>query len=175
MLVLDVVKSENGGLRLRKEVLELCANAYGEDLEGYLDDIGTGTHVVAYLDHILVSHAMWVDRTLTVDEDRVLSAAYVELVATHPDYRKRGFATGVMRRLAGEILGYDIGALSPGETHLYAHLGWQLWEGPLFVETATGFVRSPEEESVMILQLPNTPKIDLKASLTAEWRAGEVW
>jgi hypothetical protein len=34
---------------------------------------------------------------------------------------------------------------------------------------------STPEEQIMILQLPQTPPLDLTLPLSAEWREGEVW
>jgi aminoglycoside 2'-N-acetyltransferase I len=99
----------------------------------------------------------------------------VEAVATDERYRKKGYASAVMKRLAEEIRDYDIGALSTGSCSLYARLGWQLWRGPLFIRTADGMIATPEEKGVMVLVLPKTLALDLDTPLSAEWREGELW
>lgn len=107
-------------------------------------------------------------------EGRPLRTAYVEMVATAPEYRRRGFATAVMKRLAKSIVDYELGALCPAEPDLYARLGWVFWRGPLFIRTSKGLLPTPDER-VMILRLPKTPPLDLDAPLSAEWRPGELW
>ena len=119
-------------------------------------------------------YRMWVDRTLYVEGREPLRSAYVELVATRKSDQGRRFATRLMERLALEIQGYDIGALSPAETTLYQRLGWERWHGALSVRTAAGVVPAPGEE-LMVLRLPGSPPVDLEAALAVDWRAGEVW
>jgi GNAT superfamily N-acetyltransferase len=159
----------------RRAVLELCKVAYDEDLTRYLADIGPGLHALARADGALVAHAMIVPRQLET-AGHVLTTAYVELVATHPDARRRGYGSAVLRALAGRMDAYDIGALSPSDARFYARLGWELWRGPLCVHTNDEVVQSPPDERVMVLRLPRTPtELDFKVPLSVEWRPGEVW
>jgi aminoglycoside 2'-N-acetyltransferase I len=122
----------------------------------------------------LISHALWITRRLQINAGPILRTAYVEAVATDEKFRGRGFATAIMQRLAEEIQDYEIGGLSPADTTLYARLGWEFWQGPLFTRAKDGLVPNPGE-AVMILRLPNTPDIDLYAPLSIEWQKGEVW
>ena len=159
----------------RAAILSLCKNAYGEDLTGYLKDIGPGIHLLGWDGPDLVSHLMWIERRLDPGNLPPLRAAYVELVATHPDHQRRGHATALMQQLAEAIDSYDLGALSPAETSLYERLGWERWQGPLLVKGPSGIETAPNE-AVMILRLPLTPSaLDLKASLAVSWRPGEIW
>jgi hypothetical protein len=80
-----------------------------------------------------------------------------------------------MKRLAMEIADYEIGALSPAETSLYSHLGWELWQGPLFHRKEGNWLPDPQDEVAMIMRLPKTPALDLTLPLSIEWREGEVW
>jgi aminoglycoside 2'-N-acetyltransferase I len=128
----------------------LCNRAYEEDL------------------------TMWVTRWLQAGDGPYLRTAYVEMVATEPSFQRFGFATEVMRRLANEISGFDLGGLCPAEPELYAKLGWVLWRGPLLIRTLEGVIPTPDER-VMILKLPNTPPLDFDLPLSAEWREGELW
>jgi Predicted acetyltransferase involved in intracellular survival and related acetyltransferases len=131
--------------------------------------------VLGRFDGHLVSHALWVTRYLQAGHGPLLRTAYVEAVATDPDYQRRGFATAVMQRLAAEVKDFELAALSPSDPAFYARLGWQLWRGPLFIRTEDGLLASPDEEQVMILRLPRTPLLDLDMPLSAEWRQGELW
>ena len=175
VLVLEVIDSKTLAATTLQEICALCTEAYHEDFSRAFELLGPGVHVIGSLDGQIVSHAMWVDRELQVGGRGRLHTAYVEAVATRLASQRRGFGTGVMRRLAREIRGYDLGALSPSDEGFYARLGWQAWRGPLFIRTATGMQPTPDE-GVMILRLEKTPAdLDLEARLSAEWRPGEVW
>ena len=72
------------------------------------------------------------------------------------------------------IADFDLGALSTGIPAFYQRLGWLTWHGPLFIRTNGDLLATPED-TVMILRLPRTPPLDLRESLSAEWREGELW
>jgi aminoglycoside 2'-N-acetyltransferase I len=157
-----------------REVIDLCSLAFEEDFSSYLDEFDDPVHVLAKLDGILVSHALWITRWIEIRGLEPLKTAYVEGVATGEIHRGKGYATAIMKRLAGEIQGYDIGALSPADTTLYTRLGWEYWQGPLYARKKGDWVRVPEE-TAMILRTPKTPSIDIQAPLSIEWRKGDVW
>lgn len=154
----------------------LCARAYEADLSRHLEGWPEAVHVLGYLEGQLVSHALWVTRYLQAGAGPLWRAAYVEAVATEPAHQGRGWASAVLRHLAdGLPAEYDLAALSPSEPAFYARLGWELWQGPLFVRTARGMQASPADEQVMILRRPRTLALDLTAPLSVEWRPGEPW
>ena len=172
---IDTVETRALDRAQRDELLTLCRAAYEEELEGYLENIGSGVHLLARVDGALVSHAMFVERWLQRTNGELLRTAYVELVATRPDAQRRGHAAVLMRRLAEEIRPFDIGALSPTDERIYARLGWETWRGRLLVRTGTSVVAS-DDEGLMILRLPHTPAdLELDEPLSIEWRPGEVW
>ena len=174
-LAIEVIDSRAIGTCTLRDIEALCTEAYAEDFTRAFQVLGPGVHVIARLEGRIVSHAMWVDRALQAGTGPRLRTAYVEAVATRPAFQGLGFAGEVLRRLAAEITGYELGALSPSDDRFYARFGWELWRGPLFIRTDAGREPTPEE-SVMILRLPGTPaNLDLDAPLSAEWRAGEVW
>jgi aminoglycoside 2'-N-acetyltransferase I len=152
----------------------LCNRAYEEDLSPLFATFVDATHVLGFLSGVLASHAMWVTRWLQPGDGPRLRTAYVEMVATEPDFQGRGFATAVMRRLASAISEYDLGALCPAEPQVYARLGWVFWRGPLFIRSGERLIPTPDER-IMILRLPKTPSLDLDLPLSAEWREGELW
>ncbi len=154
----------------------LCSEVYEEPLgplEPWADE---AVHVMAFLDGLLVSHALWVERILQPGGLPSLRTAYVEAVATLVAYQQRGIGTAVMQRLQSEIRGYDLAGLSenPDFRGWYQRLGWESWQGPLLIRMEMGVLPTPDDHC-MVLRLPKTPQLDLTASLSAEWRTGELW
>lgn len=174
-LTIEVVPGRRLTGPQRRQVSALCTRAYGEDMEPLLRGFPDPTHVLGVVDGQLVSHALWVTRHLQPGALPELRTAYVEAVATDPAWRRRGFASALMRRVAAEVRAYDLAALSPFDVGYYARLGWEAWRGRLYVRTAAGRLASPESEIVMILRLPRTPPLDLTEPLSVEWRQGEIW
>jgi len=173
-LILDVIKSENLSEQERSEIIGLCSRAFNTNYEPLFQTFNEATHILARLQESLVSHALWITRYLKYVELPIFRTAYVEAVATEDAYRGRGFAMKVVQKLASEIMGFELGALSPSNHRLYVRLGWELWRGPLFISSPEGWVSTPDDE-VMILRLPKTPRLDINAPLSAEWREGELW
>lgn len=180
MLDIRLVRGVDLAPDLRESVYALCEQAYGEDLRPLFATFAGPTHLLGFVDNTLASHALWVTRWLQPGDGPLLRTAYVEMVATGPRFQGSGYATALMRRLAGALAatstaaGYDLGGLSPAETTLYSRLGWLFWRGPLFIRAPQGPVPTPDD-GVMILCLPQTPPLDLDQPLSAEWRAGELW
>jgi aminoglycoside 2'-N-acetyltransferase I len=169
---IEVVERSSLAALTLDAVVALCVRAYDEPFDELMRQFADATHVLGYVDHELVSHALWVPRLLHAG-GVPLHAAYVEAVATEPAHQRRGHATSVLRALADAIHDYDIGALSPSDPAFYARIGWESWRGPLAVATASG--EQPEPDDVMILRLPRTPPIDLDSRLVAPWREGDIW
>ena len=93
-------------------VVALCSEVFNLDYRYYMDLCPDRVHVLGYDDGQLVSHALWLVRRLRIAGGPWLNAAYVEGVATHPDYRARGYGAAVMRRLQQEVSHFDLAALS---------------------------------------------------------------
>jgi aminoglycoside 2'-N-acetyltransferase I len=156
-------------------IIDLCARAYQEDFSDLFHTFTGATHILATLDGMLVSHALWVTRWLQPEGLPLLRSAYIEAVATEEAFRGRGYATQVMQRVAKEIAAFDLGGLSPAETRVYSRLGWEFWRGPLSIRTERGLLPTPTDRA-MVLRLPGTPLfLNLDAPLSAEWREGELW
>lgn len=137
-----------------------------------------GVHVLASEDGELLGHASVVQRRLVLDGAGVRTG-YVEAVAVTARHRAAGLGGRIMTAV-GEIVrrGYDLGALSAGEeaARLYARHGWLRWEGPTWVLSPEGPVRTPDEDgSVHVLPTPNSPPLELSAALACDWRPGDVW
>lgn len=156
------------------EIHALCNRAYDRDLGPLFQTFTDATHVIGWWGSVIVSHAMWVTRWLQPGNQAPLRTAYVEMVATEPQYQGRGFASTVMRQLASAVHDFELGGLSPAEPTLYTKLGWVFWQGPHFIRTKDGLLSMPEDR-IMILQLPKTPALDRTLPLSAEWREGELW
>ncbi len=157
------------------KIISLCSLAFEEDYAPYHNSFDDSIHILGYLEDVLVNHALWITRWLQIGNGPLLRAAYVEGVATVEKYRGLGYATILMEHLTEEITDFEIAALSPAETTLYARLGWESWRGPLFHRKSGKLIPDPPDESVMILQLPQTPSLDLSLPISIEWREGEVW
>ncbi len=155
-------------------VVDLCSEVFELDYSYYLNLAPDRIHVLGYDDGRLVSHALWLDRPLRVGDGPWRMCAYVEGVATHADYRRRGYGAAVMAALQAQIGGYAFGALSPAVEPWYVRLGWERWQGPLYIEK-DGARESTPEETVLIYRTPLTGEIDLHAPLTGEWRPFEPW
>lgn len=173
-ITFELISAEALSASDRQEILALCTTAYEEDFLPYLELLSSPVHLLARRDNVLVSHAAWVTRWLQVNEGELLQTAYVEAVATAPEYQRQGFGTAVMRQLMKYLDDFEIAALSPSDSGFYERLGWELWRGPLAVRINDGLTFTPEEE-VMIYRLPRTPKLNLNVLITIEWRQGEVW
>lgn len=173
---IQVVAHQALSMQQHDAVLQLCSTVYKEPLAPFEPWAEAAGHVLGYLDGELVSHAMWVDRWLQPAGLPRLCTAYVEAVATLQPYQQRGFGTAVMQRLQAEINDYDLGGLSenPDFRSWYQRLGWESWQGPLLIRSEQGLSPTPDEHC-MILRLPRTPLLDLAATLSAEWRTGELW
>ena len=157
-----------------QEVVDLCSVAFDKDFAALFRTLPDTTHILARHGSRLVSHACRVTRWLQVGGARTLRTAFVESVATAPDQQSRGYTTAVMRRIAMEIAGFELGGLSTGIPAFYERLGWEPWRGPLAIRTDDGLSPTPRDNA-MVLRLPRTPELDLDAPMTAEWRAGELW
>ncbi len=155
-------------------VADLCGGVFNIDYQYLLDLVPVRTHVLGYADGRLVSHALWLDRRMRVGGGAWLTAAYVEGVATHPDYRRRGYGEAVMRRLQDEIRDYPFGALSPAVEPWYVRLGWERWQGRLWIDKDGG-VSETRDETVLVYRTCRTGGLDLTQPLTAEWRPFELW
>ena len=154
--------------------------AWGDEDEAFTDQdwesATGGIHFVLEEDGAIRSHASVVERELHAGEHR-LRTGYVEAVATWPAHHRRGFATEVMREVGAHIdQGFELGALDTSRQDFYARLGWVVWEGPTFVRTEGGAVRTPEEDgAVMVRRTLRTPSLDPSAPISCEWRPGDVW
>jgi aminoglycoside 2'-N-acetyltransferase I len=175
MFDISVIPSSRLSRDVAAEIIRLCSAVFDLDYSYYMNLCPDRVHVLGYVSGALVSHALWLDRKLRVGQGPWLDAAYVEGMATHAEHRQRGYGATVMRRLQDEVRGYDLAALSPAVPEWYKKLGWEEWQGPLWIDHDGQLEPTPEEECVLICRTPRTPPLDLTAPLTGEWRPFELW
>jgi aminoglycoside 2'-N-acetyltransferase I len=170
----DLTSAEVSALR------DLLWTAFPEGEEGFTEAdwehaIG-GIHFLIEEDGVVVSHASVVERDLHI-EGRPVRTGYVEAVATAPASQGKGLGTVVMRDVTAHIrAAFELGALGTGLHGFYERLGWLTWRGPTSVRTDGGEQRTPDDDGyIMVLPTPTTPELDVTASISCEWRPGDVW
>jgi aminoglycoside 2'-N-acetyltransferase I len=117
-----------------------------------------------------------VERRLHVG-DRALRTGYVEAVATAPDRQGAGFGSTLMSEVSDYIRGaFELGGLGTGRQAFYERVGWRTWKGPSGVRTSEGVRPTPEDDGyIMVLTTPSSPPLERSATITCEWRPGDVW
>lgn len=165
----------------RAAIVALCERATGSDFSILFELVERSPeswHVLAYADGALIGHALWYPRWLQADGGPLLRTAYVEAVAVEPARQGRGIGSSLLTRLAAEIAGFELGALSTERHSFYGRLGWEIWQGPLAVRTSEGLETTTLDDPadrVMILRTPCSPPLDLSATLAAEPRTPKHW
>jgi aminoglycoside 2'-N-acetyltransferase I len=161
-------------------IRELVWAAFGSGDEAFSEEdwehsVG-GLHFVLEVDGEIVAHASVVERELHVD-GRPLRTGYVEAVATAPDRQGRGLGSTVMGDVGTHIREqFELGALGTGRPAFYERLGWRTWKGPSSVRTAAGNRRTPDDDGyILVLPTPTSPRLDLTAPISCDWRPGDVW
>jgi aminoglycoside 2'-N-acetyltransferase I len=164
-----------------RAIREIMTLAFGDDEEEAFTDADWahalgGVHVVLDVGGEIVSHAAVVERALHIAE-RPVRTGYVEAVATRPSRQGEGHGTRAMLDVNAIIRErFELGALGTGSHHFYERLGWVTWQGPTFVRTREGLVRTRDEDGgILILETRTSPPLDLSAPLSCEWRPGDVW
>lgn len=135
-----------------------------------------GVHVLIERSGKIVGHAS-VERELHVD-GRPMRTGYVEAVAIDPRLQRSGLGSRLMVQVASVVgEGFELGALATGIPGFYERLGWLRWTGPTFVRTPTGLQSTAEEDDgILVLPTATTPHdLDRSASISCDWRTGEVW
>ncbi len=161
----------------------VCDGAFAQvdRLESFTDDdmahaLG-GVHAIALEDGEIVAHGSVVERELHAAGHPLLTG-YLEAVAVVPELQGRRLGTAIVSALDEEVRrSFELGALDTSTFPFYERLGWERWRGPTFVRVDGREERTPEEDGfVMILRTPRTPPdLDLGASLSCDWRPGDVW
>jgi aminoglycoside 2'-N-acetyltransferase I len=158
----------------------LMDEAFGSGDEAFADDdwqhaLG-GVHAVLVEGEMILAHASVVERAVEVG-GRLLRTGYVEAVATAPARQGARYGSRVMDAIDGHIRDrFELGALGTGRHSFYERLGWERWQGPAFVRTPDGLVRTPDDEGyLLVLRTPSSPPFELTEPISCEWRPGDVW
>ena len=162
----------------RASIIQVCVEAHQEeDFKNLFVYIPSGGwHFLAYHNDELVSHAVVTTRWLQPEGQRLLKTAYVDAVATLPDYQGFGHGSALMRQLASEIDDeYVLACLETEQETFYERLGWEVWRGPLAGRSEDGMIPTPEQTGIMILRLSQTPALDLDEGLSIECQPGRIW
>jgi aminoglycoside 2'-N-acetyltransferase I len=159
---------------------ELFRAAWGDDSDEFTDEdwdhaVG-GVHFILEEGGAIVTHASVVQRELHTSGHR-LATGYVEAVATWPIQQGRGYGSALMREVDEHIdQTFQLGALGTGSFAFYERLGWVVWNGPTFVRTDSGLIRTGEDDGQVLVRLtPMSPDLDLSAPISCDWRPGDVW
>ena len=162
------------------ELRELFSAAYDDPPEEFTDEdwghASGGVHFIIESAGAIVAHASVVERELHAGDHR-LTTGYVEAVATRPPYQGRGHGSALMEEVDAHIdRTFQLGALGTGAFAFYERLGWVRWQGPTFVRTPSGLVRTPQEDGYVLVRFtPTTPALHLTAPISCDWRRGDPW
>lgn len=158
------------------EAFEPMAHEDGSFEDADWDHALGGVHVVLESDGEIIAHAAVVERTLEVGGHPVRTG-YVEAVATRIGHHGQGHGSTVMTEVNAVIrAGFELGALGTGRFSFYERLGWERWRGPSGVRSRGGLLRTPDEDGyILVLRTPASPALDLEATISCDWRPGDVW
>jgi aminoglycoside 2'-N-acetyltransferase I len=163
---------------VRTAIIQVCVAAHQEeDFNNLFTYIPSGGwHFLAYRNEQLTSHALVTTRRLQPEGHPLLKTAYIDAVATLPEYQGRGYGSTLMSQLAKNVDDeYSIACLETERESFYERLGWQTWRGPLAGRNEQGLVPTPEQYGIMVLQLSKTPLLDFESMLTIECQPGRIW
>ena len=110
-----------------------------------------GRHFMISVGGLLVAHASVVTRSISID-DTAWSVGYVEAVAVAADFRGHGLGRQIMQQVTDFCRGnYEVAMLSTGEHGFYERFGWVRLDATTFVDTASGLVRTEEDDDCLML------------------------
>ncbi len=155
-LAMRILREPDFAARQRQNVIRLCEAAFAEDFGRLFTRRPGAMHLLAFQDEVLVGHACWASRRLRMEDRTDLAAAWVEAVAVDPLRQRQGIGSKLMARVAAEIRGATIGALTATDVPFYERLGWERWSGDA-VEGRADEQLVPLTEPLMILRLPKSP------------------
>lgn len=110
-----------------------------------------GRHFILFESGQLIAHASVVTRSISID-DSAWKVGYVEAVAVAADFRGRGLGRQIMQQVTNFCRGnYEVAMLSTGEHGFYERFGWVRLDATTFADTASGLVRTEEDDDCLML------------------------
>nr|WP_321502057.1 GNAT family N-acetyltransferase [uncultured Dethiosulfovibrio sp.] len=160
----------------KKEIKDLCKLAFKEEEGGYPGpSVSDGIHFVGKRGlGLLISHCMVVDRSFSIGGKGSFTMACPTALATHPDYRGRGYGRMTVMEVCRycEGAGYDLIMMTTEETRWFESLGWIRWKGPLALDEPKSDLSPFSRPVPMIYRLSKTPPISLRDDLTVVCKGG---
>ena len=133
-----------------------------------------GQHFMIVVGGNLIAHASVVARSISID-DIAWCVGYVEAVAVSADFQGRGFGRKIMQTVADFCRGnYEVAMLSTGEHGFYERFGWVRLDAMTFVETASGLLRTEEDDDCLML-LSDIPDLTNARLVVAHDRSESPW
>jgi len=116
-------------------------------------------NVLLYLEGVLISNVEILERDVLIGRESIRIGG-IGGVATHPDYRRRGFASRLMNHardfMRDELkLPYALLVCGDERLSLYTSLGWQLVTESMYFDQPGG--RHKFAGNVMVIELANDP------------------
>lgn len=174
-----IIEAQNLDKQQRKQIAKLCFDAFDEDPWSQYAFMQKAVHVIASVDNVIVSHALWTQRNFIVNTHQNIETAYVEYVTTDLSMRGKGYASQLLKYLIHYLTlnQYPLAALQPEDDEFYKKLGWLPWKGNLYVQNGQSLYQT-EEIEILLYPLNNEIDAYLKLQhqlLCTNWREGELW
>jgi len=176
-----IIAAQDLDKKQRQQIAELNFAAFEEDPWSQYAFMQKAIHVVGILNEQIVSHALWTDRSFTINGSVSVKTAYVEYVTTDYEMRGKGLASQLLRYLIDVLtdLEYGLAALQPEDEAFYKKLGWATWWGDLYIKQDASTYLTDDYE-IMLYPLSTKVKDLLSHSseadiICADWREGEPW
>lgn len=162
-------------LLLAPSIRSFLNEAYEGDFSDsdYENALG-GQHFIRFEGGHLIAHASVVKRSISID-DTAWNVGYVEAVAVAADFRGRTFGRQIMQQVTDFCRRkYEVTMLSTGEHGFYERFGWVRLDATTFVKTASGLVRTEEDDDCLML-LSDVPDLTNARRVVALDRSESPW
>jgi aminoglycoside 2'-N-acetyltransferase I len=155
----------------------LCFSSFGNRFKAsdWEHTLG-GTRVLLFEGAELLGHAAIVPRCIHINDEE-FNVGYVEGVAIRTGKQRVGSGTKIMQEVATHLFDqFDLGVLYTLHPTFYTRLGWEHWAGPSFVLQRTNLVRTPDDDTgLMVLRPAKLAGLSLTESITCHERDGDDW
>ena len=162
-------------LHFAPEVRAFLNEAYEGDFSDsdFANALG-GQHFARFESGRLIAHASVVDRSISLD-DTLFRVAYVEAVAVAVDCRGRRLGQQIVQFVTDFCRSNYLAAMLSRDEHaFYERFGWVRLEAASHVETASGLIRTRDEDESLML-LTDIPEISHPRRVVAHDRVESPW